>query len=361
MPIALPTLPQLERPYRCPGQRDGITETVHQARLRAGDPRCVDCPHNPDRTSETAAMPAGLVHDRGHLRGRHLRGLDAGRLAGWLTAWAASHAPRQVVVGQDDRHASADLASAWDALARQGLAVVDLGRTRRPLLDSAVAALGADAGLYLSGGSRGAGWSGLEIVERDGSTGTLDLGTATPSGRISRRGQRPIAVDAASVDQAAMRSLAGSLPRPPRPIAVRLSVADAAIAARLRRLLPLLPCRIVRTTDDERADLWVRMLADGQRLEAFDAEGRPLSPATIGRTIAPAWARLCDLPQAATVGASEADDPELETLLQAACRRDAAGCGVAWAGSTTLLWDGLRFRRDAALTLLLLAQALATP
>ena len=347
----LPPLPQLAADYVCPDQRGSVSEAVHQARLAAGDPRCGSCPFNPART----AQQPGLSHEHGHLRGRHLRGLDAFSLAARLTDWVAVARPRSLVVGQDDRFASADLAPALDALARAGVTQFDLGTTTRSVIDFAIDATEADGGVYLTGGTfgagrGGAGWGGVDLIGPHGNALPLPPSTRSACSRLARHGAASQPIRA---EEAYDRSLAAIVL--PAPIRLHVEPVAPLLAPRLDAMLAV--CGTTPVDPGVRCDLSATLSRDSRTCRVSDENGRPIAAPQLAAAVAPAWATVngrgsCRLVQAD----ADCRDADLESLLLAA----GGECGLMTSGDRILGWTGQRFICDGLMVLALTLRTLAT-
>lgn len=301
---ALPQLPTLRRDYACPdGSR--VSETIHRARLAADDPACAGCPHANDTASRT------LEFDRGNIRGRYLNTIDRGTVRSWCRAIAASllsdspAQPPKVVVGHDERSSSPDLAVSLRELAIAGCEVIDIGRTLRPLLDFAVRRVSADAGLLVTGGTRPAGWTGLDIVGRGARPwswpGTAKEACSGATNRIGRRAGKLIGsrVDTYYIED--LRQTAHGL-RPITTVVFCQSTAAVNIACELAAAWPgeTHVDRISSTEIDNAAntlrqlryrgfpafDLAVFVSADGRQATVLDETGRVVEPASLAAGLA---------------------------------------------------------------------------
>ena len=195
--------------YTCPGELYSIPRGIHLARLAAFYPKCRDCEHRLDaghifprevEQRETAHRTARttLVSDES-IRGVYLNELDRNRALIWGEALAASLWDLQpmvarrelintaqiiaevderpippargpvVVVGFDERTSSPDIVTGVVlGLRRMGCPVIDIAQTGLPTLAFNVHALGAAAGLFVTGAGCDPSVTGFELLTGGG-------------------------------------------------------------------------------------------------------------------------------------------------------------------------------------------------
>ena len=300
---SLPTISQLERPYRCPDQPDGVTEAVHLARLAAGDDRCYGCPHRP--ASDDRPEPLVRFNSEGQPRGRFRRELTPDHVAAWIdtlghrlaVAAAGTDSRPRLAFAQDDRIASAQLAGLIERAARHGVDAIDLGTTTRPVLEHGVRQLGAAAGLMLTAGDLGPGWAGLDVLDAAGQPQQLPstVRTLTPAAardwspqpRASRTTQPVRTFDAAVGYRDRLLAETG-LETPGRPVTLAVAGGNGPVRELARDLLAAAGIGLGRVRDGG-FDAGIRLGRDGRSLEVIDQDARPVAAVLLAKTLAPLW------------------------------------------------------------------------
>ena len=297
---SLPTIPQLERPYRCPDRPDGVTEAVHQARLAAGDDRCYGCPHRP--ASGDRPEPLVQFNSEGQPRGRFRRELTPDHVGAWIdtlghelaTAAGDPDARPRLAFAQDDRIASAQLAGLIERAARHGVDAIDLGTTTRPVLEHGVRQLGAAAGLMLTAGDRKPGWAGVDVLDAEGQPQRLPdaVRTLTPAAarewrplpRASRITQPVRPFDAAAGYRDRLLAATG-LDQSGRPVRLAVAGGSGPVRELAADLLAAAGVGIVSLQGGQ-FEAAVRLSRDGRAVEVVDQNAAPVPAILLRKTLA---------------------------------------------------------------------------
>ena len=193
--------------YRCPGEADDISFSVHLSRLSSFYHKCRHCEHRGDVARLAPSLqkqwqqllqapePPRLFQADG-IRGLYLNQLTRNEVTQVAAAfvstlrevvaiWRTRHpAPPsrwlKVVFGHDCRPSSPDLAIAAATTLRQhGCELIDLGWSVRPQLDLVLRSTEADGAFFVTGHGSPTGWNGCDLVGPDGIVwsqgGVLDL------------------------------------------------------------------------------------------------------------------------------------------------------------------------------------------
>jgi phosphomannomutase len=432
--------------YRCPGEEYDITRAVHLARLAMSYSKCRHCRHAPGacalpESAEAEADLPPLPHDSlftaEGVRGRYLNDLTratAGQIAGamasclwddFVSADPSIAAPRpvtmvpgdaqssnrapspsllepllpgegvrllsagrpgpMVVLAQDERHASADMAAGvGQALRRMGCHVVDIGLATRPGMLFAVDHLRAAGAVHVTGAGCDSGWTGLDFLTRGGvpssSPGDLDRiaarlreGFTRPSRRSGSQRTFPATVPYEAgflkyfhalrplkiAFACSSRTVHDLFARVFRKVACRLLVVETPTRAR-SALDPTDPDlrRLSQHVRDAGAHLGVLVEDDAERCIFFDEGGRFVAPALMAALLASENGNgprdaFRDVPVPVRAG----DRPPSREEITLALRRDRApfaadGAGRYWFAEACPACDAL-------LTLVHVLQALS--
>lgn len=365
----LPLLPASQLTYECPGHRGRISEAVHRARMEADFPACRGCVHG-----RTDRQPV-LEFDAGSLRGRAGNVIDASSVAAWGRSLAAGlvggdgRRPR-VVIGRDGRSAAAELAAGLRAMATAGCELLDLGRTRRPVLDFAVRELAAEAGVMVTGGRRPAGWTGLDVVGHGGAAwswpGTAAEQMTGPLDRPMRQGGGLTSVDAGDAYVASFLAQTHTL----RPLRLLLFADDPTLRSAAKVVFENTPVRADvrpapsadprqlsrwlaphmadggRFQRDNRFDVAAAVDRDGRRVTYCDGSGQPVPDEVTARV-------LSGLLGATTIVLDEPTE-ELEDVV---LRLSGTAVGIA-EGRPLAICEGGSVRRDALLSVAMILRQL---
>ena len=324
--------------YYCPGEKWPISRAVHLARLAAFDVACRTCPRRFETgpTSilsledleqlQARAIRASWVSETG-IRGLFLNEIDRSVAIRWGDALGRLLPHRQrspvrelkLVVAYDERPSSPEIVQSLGlGLRRQGCQVIDLGPVTGPCFRFAVQSLGANAGVYVTGGTAGPAWTGFDLVDEhavpwSAATGLLewealsreeaDASTAAQAGRLTTD----------SVQQAYEDHLSTAF-HGLRPLQLVIGTTTAAQADLLRRLFASRPCHChqialpnrERAIDQpshpdvvalrqeiltHRADAGILLTDDGQQFAVLDEAGRLRASADVGRLLAAEYLR----------------------------------------------------------------------
>lgn len=299
----LPVLPALRPDFEC-HHGETVSAAVHHARVTADDPACRGCEHAQPQPSDS------LVFDAGNVRGRYLNRINRAQIRAWCHSlatllWERAEEGRRptVIAGYDERPSSPDLAVGFDALRLGGCDVIEIGRTLRPMMDFGVRRAGADAGVFVTGGGRPAGWTGLDLVGRGGRPWSTPGNAAailerSGSGRASRTsGSSQVgSVDRHYVED--LKDVCHGL----RPLTVVALTPTHRGVDVLSEIATLCPGRILIQRVGERAgvefaeeiqamrydglpafDVAVRIALDGCRLSLLDESGSKVEAAAVAR------------------------------------------------------------------------------
>ena len=296
------------RCYRCPGESDDITDSVHLARLSSFFHKCRLCQYRSDIVRLAPSLqkqwsqlllapePTRLFQANG-VRGQYLNQLtrnEASQVAAAFTStlrdvaeiWRARHPSPlppsrwlKVVFGHDARPSSPDLANAAATTLRQhGCELVDLSWSTRPQVDAALRTSGADGVFYVTGHCSAVGWNGFDLVGPDGIAwsqgGMLDIVEQRfhqPCPRIEREAAPQSSRDAMGETLAALRGELHGL----RPLRVVIETCEPTLEQVLQFSVPDWPGQITLRTGG----------VGGARLRASDGvvSSAPTHPKTSGR------------------------------------------------------------------------------
>ncbi len=191
-------LGKAELRFRCPGESEEISDSVHLARLSSFYHKCRLCEYRSDLSRLApvqqkqweqlllAPEPPRLFQTNG-VRGLYLNQLtrhEASQVAAafastlrevaeiWRTRHPAAGPPSRwlrVIFGHDTRPSSADLAIAAATTLRQhGCELIDLSWSTRPQVEAMLRTSGADGAFCVSGQGSAVGWNGFELIGPDG-------------------------------------------------------------------------------------------------------------------------------------------------------------------------------------------------
>lgn len=336
MPAAEPALSLLESPlpvvaggvpgvFHCPGERQSISRSVHLARLAAGHAACARCP---DR-EQTGSLPNHIVaqstarcrrtepellHPEG-LRGAWQNVLTRERMAHIVQAvvdrldrarQTQSGLPGstqlRVVLGHDFRTGSADVSlGAMAALQRSGCDVADVSSLSRAAFEFTMLRLRPDAGLYITGGTMAAGWTGLDILDENavpwcapGRLTELVAGLQESPRRPTRLAGQSQILSLQAEYESALADQFHAI----RPLRVLVICSEPPLRALLSSVLASTPCHVSalaaapgstvrrdqtvsarrRLLLERRVDLAFLVEADGRACRVFDETGIELTP-----------------------------------------------------------------------------------
>ncbi|WP_437201918.1 hypothetical protein [Planctomicrobium sp. SH664] len=324
-PSLFPMLPiEGNGDFRCPGESQPISRSVHLARLAAGSTACRECPHREEqgslprhisrRLSTTAIQPVPELISRDGLRGIYLNQLTREKLAGIVehvldlideqrmstTATAAeSRGPLRILVGYDFRPSSPDLAiGVVAALRRWGCEIGDLGSTTRPAFAFATERLRPHAALYLTGGILPPAWTGLDLLDRQAIPWCFPGELQRLQSRLARQPARTVRTQGTCQPlrlQGEYESTLSEHFHAIRPLRLLISCVDPLVRDLLQRLLVRTPCSITlssavvgpsgsrseRDFADEicsrYADAGLVIGSDGRACRLFDERGDEMS------------------------------------------------------------------------------------
>ncbi len=306
-------LPQQEllEPYRCPGEKAGISRAVHLGRMARFYPDCCRCRHREDtgplsprqvkRLQATWQRAEAKLPFEGELAaGEYLQASTpaAARETGaafavWLHGQDGGSAEAPVVVvGADGRPLTPEsLAAATEGLRWAGCHVVDVGPVTAACLAFAVHHLQADGGVLVAGPGRRERAAGLKFWCRL----ARPLSPGGPWDDIRRMGR--IGVDRPTRRYGSLRRFDaggrylasfGDSYHALRPLRIGLDAACPPLVGYLGQLASRVACRILpcptaprpltETFRREKAHFALRVDGDGECCQAVDESGREVPP-----------------------------------------------------------------------------------
>lgn len=178
--------------YRCPGETQPITKSLHLARLAAGYSACNECVYR----CETGTLSVDVVdkiktkkfaehsfqldtqfNNKEKIRGIYLNELTRSKIEVMiehvvellLQEHPQLSTPPRVLVAHDWRPSSPDLVTGVVAVLRRwGCEIADLGQVNRPCFDFAMSQFPADIGVFVTGGVEAEKVNGLDIFSANG-------------------------------------------------------------------------------------------------------------------------------------------------------------------------------------------------
>ncbi len=295
--------------YLCPGERKPVSRSVHLARLSSGHSACQKCEHRTISASlprtvlrqlPTAAVSGQLNFDpQEGIRGRLVNDLTRERvsdlvcgildLADFERRVQNEQGALRIVLGRDGRPESPDLAiGAAQALRQSGVHLIDVNQLSRPAFDFAIAEFQPHLGIYITGGTRGARWNGLDLVESGGITwltperiDRLAAQLHRPRTRLGRTPGSYELIDVIEDYEAIVSAQLHAL----RPLRLGISCPDQGIRQTLRRVMERAPCDLhfLQVNPRSRQDRQGRTLGDlvcERHLDLgvlFESDGRALT------------------------------------------------------------------------------------
>ncbi|MBT5018806.1 MAG: hypothetical protein HON04_08660 [Planctomicrobium sp.] len=182
----------LQSEYRCPGETQPISKSLHLARLAAGYSACFECVHR----CETGTLAVDVVEkiktknfaehsfqletqfeQKDEIRGIYLNELTRPKTESLIEhvlelvqqERSQLSTPPRVLVAHDWRPSSPDLVTGVVAVLRRwGCEIADLGQINRPCFDFAMSQFPADLGIFVTGGVEAEKLNGLDIISAEG-------------------------------------------------------------------------------------------------------------------------------------------------------------------------------------------------
>ncbi|SFI99037.1 phosphohexomutase domain-containing protein [Planctomicrobium piriforme] len=327
----LTVLDSLPEQFHCPGERHPVSRSIHLARLAAGHAACRQC----ERRGEAGNLPKIVttrlrtdarrstldIASSSEIRGIYINELTRERMAGLVQQvldivdeerrFDSDGSPRsvgalQVVVGFDGRPSSPDLSVGVVNVLRQWTVdAIDVGQVSRPAFDFAVQRFRPHIGIYVTGGTHGAAWTGLDLLDAQclpwqgiDKLGRFEQDPTLRAARVGRTPGRYLPMEINTEYQAAIALQFHGM----RPLRLGVVCQDVGIRNTLRSLLEGTPCDVhllqTGAAGTERSskplpdivcerhlDLGVVIATDGRACQLYDETGVELGSEDLQRLL----------------------------------------------------------------------------